>query len=369
MCVPLVKFWGRVCRRTPEQAPSRGRNHTEGAPGVYASVRTMAVAAATAMTLIAGTASIAQAGVPRSAPADDVVRVATYNVMKTTRMKAKWSWSKRRVALVNTVRDASPDVLAVQEANTQRWGGSTHIEDVRGLLGGIGYQIASADFSQCTLGCTRGAHIFFKPSRMALVGLPTGAPAAGMAGMSTIAGVDFGGTQDRNASYAFLAPLGSARTTLFISAHLPTDKTGEGERLRVAVASGLRPWAEGLIAGSGLTGVNIVISGDFNSYQRRQPNGAQQVLANTGMIDGYAAPEKVNAGNSTVNYTPKTRKYKGFPPRPYYYSRDTTRIDYIFSTVAPRRHEVVLHLTGDGKFDNAYRASDHNMVMVDLPLR
>ena len=103
-------------------------------------------------------------------------------------MKAKWSWSKRRVALVNTVRDASPDVLAVQEANTQRWGGSTHIEDVRGLLGGLGYQIASADYSQCTLGCTRGAHIFFKPSRMTPGdACPRARRRPGMAGMSTIA--------------------------------------------------------------------------------------------------------------------------------------------------------------------------------------
>ncbi len=336
---------------------------------MYASVRTLAVAAATTLSLLAGTVPIAQASVPRSAPADDVIRVATYNVMKTTRLKAKWSWSKRRGALVNTVRDTSPDVLAVQEANTQRWGGSTHIEDVRGLLGGLGYQIASTDYSQCTLGCTRGAHIFFKPSRMSLATLPSGAPAAGMAGMSTIGNVDFGGTQDRNASYAFLTPLGSSRTTLFISAHLPTEKNAEGERLRVAVAAGLRPWADALIAGSGLGGVNIVIGGDFNSFQRRQPNGAQQVLASAGLIDGFAAPVKVNGNYSTVNYTPKTRKYKGFPPRPYYYGRDTTRIDYIFSTAPPIRHEVVLHLTAQGKFDNNYRASDHNMVLVDLPLR
>jgi endonuclease/exonuclease/phosphatase family metal-dependent hydrolase len=336
---------------------------------VYASVRTAAVAAAAAMSLFAGTVSVAQASTPRSAPADDAIRVATYNVMKTTRLANKWSWSKRRGAVVNTVRDVSPDVLAIQEANLQRWGGATHLEDVRGLLGSVGYQIASTDYSQCTLGCTRGAHIFFKPSRMSLATLPTGAPAAGMAGMSTIGNVDFGRTQDRNASYAFLTPLGSPRTTLFISAHLPTEKDAEGERLRVAVASGLRPWADSLIAGSGLDGVNIVIGGDFNSFQRRQPNGAQQVLASSGLIDGFAAPVKVNGNYSTVNYTPKTRKYKGFPPRPYYYGRDTTRIDYIFSTAPPIRHEVVLHLTAKGKFDNNYRASDHNMVLVDLPLR
>jgi endonuclease/exonuclease/phosphatase family metal-dependent hydrolase len=347
----------------------RGATDTEEAPGVYASVRTLAVAAATVVGLLVGAVPTAQASAPRSAPTDDVIRVATYNVMKTTRLANKWSWSKRRLALVNTVRDASPDVLMVQEANLQRWAGGTHLDDVRGLLGSLGYQITSTDYSNCTPGCTRGAHIFFAPSRMSLAALPTGAPAAGMAGMSTIAGVDFGGTQDRNASYAFLTPVGSSRTTLFISAHLPTEKNGEGERLRVAVASALRPWADGLIAGSGLSGVNIVIGGDFNSFQRRQPYGAQQVLANTGLIDGFAAPVKVNGNYSTVNYTPKTRKYKGFPPRPYFYGRDTTRIDYIFSTVAPHRHEVVLRLTAKGKFDNNYRASDHNMVMVDLPLR
>jgi endonuclease/exonuclease/phosphatase family metal-dependent hydrolase len=332
-------------------------------------VRTLAVAAATAMSLLAGGVTVAQASAPRSAPADDVIRVATYNVMKTTRLASKWSWSKRRQALVNTVRDAAPDVLLVQEVNTQRWGGSTHVEDVRGLLGGLGYQIASSDYTQCTAWCTRGAHVFFNSSRMALTAPLTGAPAAGMAGMSAIAGVDFGGTQDRNVAYAFLTPRGSTRTTLYISTHLPTEKTAEGERLRVAVASALRPWANALIAGSGLGAVHIAIGGDFNSYERRQPYGAQAVLANSGLIDGFVAPVKVNANYSTVNITPKTRKFKGFPPRPYFYKQNTTRIDYIYSTVPAQRHEVVLHLTAKGRFDNRYRASDHNMVLVDLPLR
>ncbi|MCU0264387.1 MAG: hypothetical protein MUF09_12110, partial [Candidatus Nanopelagicales bacterium] len=87
---------------------------------MYASVRTLAVAAATVVGLLVGAVPTAQASAPRSAPTDDVIRVATYNVMKTTRLANKWSWSKRRLALVNTVRDASPDVLMVQEANLQR---------------------------------------------------------------------------------------------------------------------------------------------------------------------------------------------------------------------------------------------------------
>ena len=190
-----------------------------------------------------------------------------------------------------------------------------------------------------------------------------------MTGLSVIARTWIGGIQDRAVSWAFLTPHGSSRPTLYISVHLPTQKNDAGEALRVAIAQQLRGWADSVIQWSGLPGADIVIGGDLNSYARRQPFGAQSILAASGLIDGFNAPEKVNANYGTVNYTPKTKKYKGFPPRPYFYKRDTTRIDYIFSTAPPVRHEVVLRLRPNGKFDNAYRASDHNLVMVDLPLR
>jgi endonuclease/exonuclease/phosphatase family metal-dependent hydrolase len=320
--------------------------------------------------LLPGVSGAAQAAVATSAPAGNAVRVATYNVMKVKGGKGAFEWVNRRGALVNTVASTMPDVLAVQEVNTQLWQGVRHVDDVVGLLAPLGYQIASADYEGCTIGCTRGAHVFFTPQSMHLTP-PTNSsvPAAGMTGLSVIAGVPFGLIQDRNASWAFLTPNGSSRTTLYVSVHLPTQKTPQAEALRVAVATRLRPWANELIAQSGLAAVEVVIAGDFNSYQKRQPNGAQQILTNAGMVDGFAAPELVNANYGTVNYTPKTKKFKGFPPAPYFYSRNPTRIDYVFSTVAPLRHEVVLRVTPDGRFDNAYRASDHNMVMVDLPLR
>ena len=69
-----------------------------------------------------------------------------------------------------------------------------------------------------------------------------------------------------------------------------------------------------------------------------------------------------------MNYSPTLNKYKGFPPKPHFYKRNTTLIDYIFSTVRATQHEVVLRLTDKGRFDNAFRASDHNMVLVTLPL-
>ncbi len=334
-------------------------------------LRTMLVAAMAATFLAPATGSAVQAAAPtRSEPAASNVRVATYNIAKTTlRKKGRFSWTNRRVALARAVAAARPDVLLVQEANTQKWRGVRHIDDVRGLLGSVGYRIASTNYDTCTIGCTRGAHVFYNPAKLGIAALPNPDAAVGMTGLSVIARTWRGGIQDRAVSWAFLTPRASTRTTLYVSVHLPTQKNAAGEALRVAIAQQLRPWAESLIQLSGLPAADIVIGGDLNSYARRQPNGAQAILAASGLIDGFTAPELVNANYGTVNYTPKTKKFKGFPPRPYFYRQNTTRIDYIFSTVAPARHEVVLHLLANGTFDNGYRASDHNMVLVDLPLR
>lgn len=329
-------------------------------------LRAIAAAALMVAGLLAGAPTAASAAT-RPAPADSAVRVASYNILHVTSGTGKKSWAHRRKALVRTVRAASPDVLLVQEANTQKWKGTRHIDDVRALLAPLGYRIANTGFT-CTPGCTRGAHVFFKTSRMALSDVPDG-PSAGMEGMSVIADTDFGSIQDRAVSWAFLTPRGGGRPALYISVHLPTQKTVDGERLRQAVASHLKGWADSLIRRSGLSRAAIVIGGDFNSYAKRQPEGAQKVLAADGLIDAFQAPVRVNEHYGTVNVTPATAKYKGFPPRPWYYRNEPTRIDYIFATVQPLRHEVVLRLTKSGRFNNNYRASDHNMVMADLKLR
>lgn len=334
--------------------------------GLPAATAAPAVPAGAAAAVSA--ASAAPTTVTASA-ADPVVRMATYNICKKACGKGKFSWAHRRLALVRTVDSVRPDVLAIQEANTQVWNGIRHIDDVVNLLGSIGYQISSTNYENCTLGCTRGAHVFYNPARMHIAALPNPAVAVGMTGLSTIAQTPFGGVQDRAVSWAFLSRNESDRVTMYVSVHLPTEKSAFSESLRVAIAANLRGWANGIIQASGVA-ADLVVAGDFNSYARRQPFGAQQVLSTSGaLIDGYAAPVKVNANFGTVNMAPKIKKYKGFPPRPYYYAKtDPARIDYIFSTAAPLRWEVVLRLTSNGKFDNAYRASDHNMVVVDLPL-
>lgn len=324
--------------------------------------------------LLAAGAPATQASAPPVAapqPAAVVVvpvRVASYNVCKSTCGSGTFTWTYRRLALLRTVRAKKPDVLAVQEANTYLWRGVKHIDDVRSLLGPIGYRITSTDYNRCTVGCTRGAHLFYNRATMRISSLPNPSVAVGMAGLSTVADVSFGTIQDRNVSWAFLTPIGSSKPSLYMSVHLPTDKTTQAEALRVAVAAALRPFGERLIAQSGRPDAQLVIAGDLNSYAARQPYGAQKVLRDAGLIDGFTAPVKVNAHYGTINYAPAIAQYNGFPPRPYYYKYVPTRIDYVFSTVAPRRHEVVLYRTSTGLFNNAYRASDHNMIIVTLPL-
>lgn len=306
----------------------------------------------------------------RPAAASHAVRVATYNICKSTCGKGRYSWANRRNALVNQVRWTDPDVLNVQEANTTKFRGHPQLTDVRARLSRLGYGIANLNLS-CTKRCTRGAHVFYKTSRMSPSTLPNRSMApAGMVGLSTIAKMRFA-YQDRAVSWAFLTPRGSTRPTLYLSVHLITQKTSRGETYRRAAARHLSSFAKGLIARSGLKGaVPVVVSGDFNSYQRRQPNGAQTIMTRHGFTDGYQAPVRANANYGTINRAPKINKYKGFPPGPYRYGRiSPARIDYVFSTVAPLRHEVVLRLKSNGRFDDRFRASDHNMVLVDLPLR
>lgn len=308
--------------------------------------------------------------VTQSPAADTPIRVATYNICKVKCGSGPFAWEFRRLAMVRTVAEAAPDVLLVQEANTQKWRGIRQIDDVISLLAPLGYQIASASITGCTPGCSRGAHVFYRTSSMKLADMPGSAiGTAGMLGMSQVAATSLGPIQDRAVSWAFLSPIGSTRVALYVSVHLATQKTAVGEAARVAVASRLHAWTDAAIAASGASGVETVIGGDFNSYDTRQPNGAQRILADTGLYDGYTAPVLVNGDIGSVNVAPKIKKYKGFPPAPYRYRANTTHIDYVFSSVVPARHEVVVHLLPDGTFDNNYRASDHNMVAVDLPLR
>ena len=195
---------------------------------MYLTVRSVAVAA-TALCLLAGTAPVSQADAQRPEPAENAVRVATYNVMKTTRMRSE-------VALEQAPRCPGQDGGGRVAGRPRGAGGEhpamarpMHITDVRQSLDGTRLSDRVRGLLALHVGVHAGCAHLLQDISDGLGGNPLGPAAGGDVGrMSTIADVGFGGTQDRNASWAFLTPLGSARTTLFISVHLPTEKTRNG---------------------------------------------------------------------------------------------------------------------------------------------
>lgn len=326
------------------------------------------------LTLLLGAAPSVSAGpADRPAPAANALRVATWNVNSNGTCgrchNDPHSWAIRRAALVQSVAAAAPDVIAVQEANVKRTSGVRHIDDLRAILGPLGYAIASEYYLSARHSDTSlGAHIFVRPSRVVLTAPPSGAPASGYTLLSHIAGSNLRGSADRSIAWAFLMGPTPTTPTLLLSVHLPTPKTAAAERARVTIARNLVKWADDLSDAAGFPNANLVVAGDLNSFDRRQPTGAQTILSSAGLTDGFAAAVRVNGQYGTVNYTRSTRRFRGYPPSPPHYTDAPTRLDYVMATVQPQRYEVFLVLDGAGRFDPRYRASDHNMVMVDLPI-
>lgn len=304
------------------------------------------------------------------------ITAATYNVCKVN-CSRKYSWARRRSAVVRTVHDAAPDVLAVQEAPTLPWRSTTQWADLTRLLAAAGYQQPS-DLDGCSPSCTRGAHLYFNPSRLRVFSMPRPSAlgysptveAVGMGSQRTLSGIGWGPIQDRNLSWAYLQDIATGTVFLAVSVHLPNEKTAAGEQVRQAVARNLPGWVEGLNAERGLAGVPVLVMGDLNSYESRQPDGAQWLLQQAGFVDAFDATQRIHARIGTVNFTPAIRQWEGFPPEPFKYTHLASRIDYIFGKngVVPLAHEVVLHLREDGTFDPGYRGSDHNLVRAQLSL-
>lgn len=191
----------------------------------------------------------------------------------------------------------------------------------------------------------------------------------GMISQQELSGLDWGGIQDRNISWAYLRHLATGRVFLALSVHLPNEKTALGEQVRRTVATNLPGWAAQLSSSLGVPDVPVVIGADLNSYQERQPAGAHSILGRS-FTDGFAAKDRVNERYATINKNGVINaRFGGWPAKPYKYNRPGTRIDYVFGKgLTPVRYELFLRLRGDGFFDERYRASDHNPVVTTWAL-
>lgn len=370
------------------------------------------LAAAALMTVPVAGAQAQPAG-KRTTSDAPALRVATYNVCKVNCKGGTWSWSNRRMTVARILSALEADVIAVQETPTLPYNGTTQWADLAGLMAARGLRVASME-DGCSEGCTRDSHLYYKPESIeVLQGLmgptddpappqpcmkywerrdnlsprprdpwyhdwyelgcrrhlewePTEERATGMISQRDLSGIAWGGIQDRNLSWAFMRQRATGRVFLAVSVHLPNEKTALGERIRRTVSTNLPGWAAALTRDLGHPDIPVVVAGDLNSYQQRQPAGAQAILAKSGYTDGFDAKDRVNERYATVNKNGVINaRFGGWPTQPYKYNRSATRIDYVFARgMVPQRYELFIRLNGDGTFDERYRASDHNPVIT-----
>lgn len=321
----------------------------------------------------AGLAALITLAVVTLAPTADAVppkslMFATWNVCKLDCSAPAPSWDVRRTRMAKTIAESAVDVLSLTEATNWAYGSGTQWEDIQGLLEPMGLVSPQIQDDRCeSRGCTHTARLMFRTSAVQQARF-NGQPSAGYARVIDIApGVPT--DADRQVTWAYLQ--GTAGTPiapfLVIGVHLSTFKTAESERHRVLFGQSVQAWSSRMNTARGLAGAPVVVMGDFNSTESRNPRGVQFVMTKSGWTDAIDAPQRTNIRINSINYTPTQRT--GWPNRPIYnkWTR-ASRVDYIMmrGPIRPLTYEVVVHKTSDGRFDSAYQASDHLMVRARL---
>jgi endonuclease/exonuclease/phosphatase family metal-dependent hydrolase len=343
----------------------------------------------------AGTGSAASADQPVQvviAPMEGTVArgptlvFGSFNICKTDCAPPAPSWEVRRERVARVIAESGVDVIGLQEATF--WptaNAKTQLLDVQGLLAPAGYvqPIFTTDSDECrwtavgAKACTHTTGVLFNSRTVRQVATANGTPSAGTLPMSEIVGGLTPDAAPRKVTWVYLEGLNGTRTFLAVAVHTSNLKDPANEVGRIAVGSALTGWVDAFNEQHGMAGTPVILLADLNSYRKRQPHGAQQLLVDAGWIDAGTAPVKRNVQYSTINYNPLLGvAEQGFPVKPYVFhtSRrnpvlDATRIDYVMARgpgVSAVDYEVVIHLGPDGSFDPAYQASDHQMVRATI---
>ncbi len=296
---------------------------------------------------------------------------ATFNIAKPSNTAVP-AWKKRREAIGRTINESNSDVIGLQEATAQLVTGEggdrmTHWQDIQAMSVAGGYIPATTEVNTCeTSKCLHSAHILFKADKVKQVDLPGELPSAGQGRLADIVdGLRY--AKNREFSWAYLEGLNGTGTFLAVSVHLNNEKNARGKKDRELIGKAFTDWSTSLNTTSGMEGVPMVLMGDFNSYDNREPKGMVYELSQSGWQDSFEAPNnefKFFGDAYTTSYTKSNRS--GWPKKPIT-SDDPVRIDYIMY-LGERLHadayQVALRLNDDGTFDNNYRGSDHMMVQA-----
>jgi len=295
---------------------------------------------------------------------------ASFNIAKPTNTSVP-SWKKRREAIGRSINESNSDVIGIQEA-TGLWvvgsGGKRmrHWQDVKDMAAKGGYVSITVKENTCKPACVNTAKILFKPDKVKQVESIKDLPSAGKGRLSDIAdGLKY--AKNREFSWAYLEGLNGTGKFLAISLHLNNQTNARGKKDRALVGKEITKWADELNEARGLTGIPMVLMGDFNSYRNREPKGMIFELSKDGWQDSFTAPTnefKFFEDSYTTSYTGNSKS--GWPKRPIT-SSDPVRIDYVMykgETLQADAYQVALRLNEDGTFDNDYRGSDHMMVQA-----
>lgn len=296
---------------------------------------------------------------------------ATFNITKANSTVIP-AWSKRREAIGRTINESNSDVIGLQEATSVRVTGAdnermTQWSDVQQLATAGGYAGTNVGIDTCEPNsCIHSAHILFKQEKVKQLQLPDGLPSAGQGRISDIVG-GLRYAKNREFAWAYLEGLNGSGPFLTISMHLNNETNSAGKKDRELVGDAITTWAQDLNTTSGLTGIPMILVGDFNSYDAREPKGMLFELGKSGWLDSFEAPTnefKFFGDAYTASYSKNNRS--GWPKRPIT-SSDPVRIDYVMykgERLNADAYQVALRLNEDGTFDDLYRGSDHMMVQA-----
>lgn len=317
------------------------------------------------LAIVTAATLVATGAAPASAAGRSLV-FATWNVCKIACDSPAPSWAVRRDRVARVIDRSGADVLSINEATDWTYGSRTQWEDIQAISSSGGYVSPRIQDDQCELrGCTHTARLLYKASTVRQLDFGT-LPSAGYWRVGDIAqNVTF--DSDRQVAWAFLEGDNGTGPFLAISVHLSTDKSAAGEQHRIAFGKAATAWAQAMLASRGMPGAPVVLMGDLNSIETRQPKGVQKVLADSGWNDAIGAPRRKNTDINSVNYSDVSRS--GWPNRPIRNSyRLASRIDYIVfrGPVKAATYEVVAYLNANGTYNKDYQGSDHQMVRATL---
>lgn len=271
-------------------------------------------------------------------------RVGQFNVHDVSKTgNTLPSWQDRRDAVVASIQDGHPDVLAMEEGGGSIDGsrcGKRQADDIVDRLGGD-WKLADTELAPCTgAGWVRtGVYVAFDGASYRAVG-PAGHWQISDPSASKRWWAAYQELENKTTGARFLM----VATHLIVGNKLTLDKEREQQTQRLIAH----------VNGLGLA-VPAVYAGDFNSHEKHEYDGPAIAMRAADNADAFfVAQSRVNARYNSAN------DYKRRPPH------EGLSIDHIYGSpgVALRTWQLVMKLKA-GEYVGVI-PSDHNLLVSDI---